>query len=396
MGEERRFTAIIPHRNRPAVLAASLARLQATWGRWLAEIIVVDDGSDTEAIPTRETLGESVRILCCERRGPAACRNEAAAMASGELLLFLDDDSFPAGGELTDTIAAFDRRPRLAAVGFRVLIGDSCESGGAFNAFVGCGAAVRKSAFGDVGGFPEEFFFYAEEYALCYRLIRAGFDVRMWSEPVVFHQKDRHGRDAATILAQLVRNNRRLYEPYAGEHRIVAERLSAVREWYGLLGRRLGVGEAVAAAAAEPIAFAPVAPCDAATWRRLLGLDLLDELVERVASEGVTRVSLWPVGKDAAGFADRLRAGGVEAIELLDPANRYEARTFAGLPVADAPTARSEAIVVASFSPGLCWNALHRQFPAARRTLYAGFGFVDASTAPERAVSRCCIPSPRG
>jgi GT2 family glycosyltransferase len=396
MTQQRRFTAIIPHRNRPAVLAASLAKLQSRWDHWLREIIVVDDGSDQDKTPRAEALGGAVHVVHREHQGPAACRNAAAAMAAGDLLLFLDDDSWPHTGDLAGAIAAFDRLPMLAAIGLRAVIGQLCESGGAFNAFVGCGAAVRKSAFLAVGGFPEDFVFYAEEYALCYRLIRTGFDVRMWSEPAVFHQKAHEGRDSATILTQLVRNNRRLYEPYRQQEHEVARRLDAILEWYQLLGRRLGVAEQVAAAAAEPLAFATVAPCDGATWRRLLGTDLLEELVSEIVARGTQHVSLWPVGKDATSFAHALRAGGVDAIEVLDPENRYAVPMFAGLPVAKAPAVRSEMIVVASFSPGLCWNAAHRQWPGKTRPLWAGFGYVEAGAPPERTVSRYCIPSPPG
>jgi glycosyltransferase involved in cell wall biosynthesis len=54
------------------------------------EVIVADDGSRDHTAEIAETKGASVLRL--EHRGPALARNEAARLARGEVLVFLDGD----------------------------------------------------------------------------------------------------------------------------------------------------------------------------------------------------------------------------------------------------------------------------------------------------------------
>ena len=56
------------------------------------EIIVVVDGSTDGTAEALRTLGPRVRVLEQENRGPAAARNTGARAATGELLIFVDDD----------------------------------------------------------------------------------------------------------------------------------------------------------------------------------------------------------------------------------------------------------------------------------------------------------------
>jgi GT2 family glycosyltransferase len=46
---------------------------------------------------------------------------------------------------------------------------------------------VRRKAFLDVGGFDEDFFFYAEEADLCIRMCKAGWQVKFFPDSLVTH-----------------------------------------------------------------------------------------------------------------------------------------------------------------------------------------------------------------
>ena len=377
------FSAIIPHRNRPAVLCRSLHRVQQYWSTSIREVLVVDDASDAGQLPQLDSSDLSVRLLRQEQRhGAAACRNAAAAVAVSPLLLFLDDDSWPEAGMLPPVAEAFVRDEKLAAVGFRVLLGTQCESGGAFNAVVGCGAAVRREAFLQAGGFPVSFGFYAEEYALCYQLLELAYRVRMWAQPTVFHGKVAQQRDNATILAQLTRNNRRLLEPHLPAVPVIANRLQEILEWYRLLGRRFACESAVEAACQEDLALPGRKPWCAELWQELSGQMLLDQFAERLRDRGIRAVSLWPVGKDTRSFSTALSAASIDVLEVLDPESRYGVMSFAGLPVTGEPSSHSQATVIASFSPGLCWNGLHGPLLAGYQPVYAGFAYLTGHEDP--------------
>jgi GT2 family glycosyltransferase len=189
-------------------------------------------------------------------------------------------------------VEAFDRRADLAAIGFRVTVGDFCEGGGAFNAFVAAGAAVRSSHFLSAGGFSEDFRYYVEEYALCYRFAELGLDVRMWDRPVVFHAKASTNREKGRILEQLVRNNRKLLQPHRNDDPWIAERLDELLTWYRLLARRYGATEEVEQAAMEEIVDSKRQVWTPEFWTRLAGLDRLDALASRLRDERVRRVAL--------------------------------------------------------------------------------------------------------
>lgn len=375
--QDRPFTAIVTHRNRPESLARALDRLRLVWGNHLAEILVVDDGSESAFVPSPNQLGSGTTMLRLGSNvGPARARNIASEQAKGELLLFLDDDSEPDEGDLLGVARAFDAKPELAAVGFRIRLGALCESGGSFNTVVACGSVLRADAYRQVGGFPERFGYYVEEYELCYRLIAAGFEVRHVHEPSVLHHKATAERDQGRILAQLVRNNRRLLEQSAERSPEIASRLAELLSWYDLLARRYRVEEAVRSARAEKLDDEPASLWAPEVWRKLSGVEPLTRWVEDLQRQGIggSGVHLWPVGKDVRTFATAANRAGIEVLGLLDPEGRYGAGTFCHLPVTGAPTARGS-ILVASFSPGQCWNGVvpQRWEGAA---VDAGFGYT--------------------
>lgn len=87
---------IIPHFNRFELLKETIASVQnQSFSNW--EIIIVDDGSnENEFSSLKEYIFGCPQISLAKRtsifKGPSACRNEGAAMAKGEFLIFLDSD----------------------------------------------------------------------------------------------------------------------------------------------------------------------------------------------------------------------------------------------------------------------------------------------------------------
>lgn len=75
---------------------------------------MVDDGSTDGAITYLEDhlcLFENVRLVRQARAGPAGARNRGAAEARGDVLVFLDAQSFPRCGWLDRMLAALEQYP---------------------------------------------------------------------------------------------------------------------------------------------------------------------------------------------------------------------------------------------------------------------------------------------
>lgn len=121
-----RLSAIVPTHNRPGPLRECLRTLQAQDVDSSAlEVLVIDDGSDSpEAIAAvvAEVSGESEIQMRCEHVAPSGlneARNRGAALATGDVLAFLDDDTLISPGWATALVLAFEQEP-CAAVGGKV------------------------------------------------------------------------------------------------------------------------------------------------------------------------------------------------------------------------------------------------------------------------------------
>jgi len=148
-----------------------------------AEVIIVGNGADPPPVPAGVTT-----LRLAENAGVAGGRNAAVADCTGDVVLFLDDDGWypePAalGKHVTERFAA---DPALAVLSFRVadpdggpggrwhvprlVVGDP-DRASEVTTFSGGACAIRRSAYNEVGGQPDRFFFGHEETDLSWRLI---------------------------------------------------------------------------------------------------------------------------------------------------------------------------------------------------------------------------------
>ena len=96
---------IIPSFNRPDRLRACLEAIARLDGGPY-ETIVVDDGSPEPLAPICAAFGESVRCIRQDNAGPAKARNAGAEAATGDFLVFTDDDCRPEPGWVMALLAA--------------------------------------------------------------------------------------------------------------------------------------------------------------------------------------------------------------------------------------------------------------------------------------------------
>lgn len=119
------ISVIVPTHNRPESLARTIAALLAQ-SRLPDEIIIVNDW--TEEIPAglgQSIISAGVTFQYCrfrtDRPSASASRNRGMDLASGQILVMIDDDVVPPASCLGDLVAMYDRAPpdTVAAIGAR-------------------------------------------------------------------------------------------------------------------------------------------------------------------------------------------------------------------------------------------------------------------------------------
>jgi GT2 family glycosyltransferase len=191
---------IITMGTRPEELERAIASTQPMREKGL-QLVLVGNGVDPPPVPSDVT---TVRLP--ENLGVAGGRNAGVEAATGEVIMFLDDDGWFTDPGLADHVAErFAADPHLAVLAFHIVdptggtgvrhhvprlrAGDPARSS-PVTTFVGAGFAARRSAYLEAGGLPASFFFAHEETDLAWQLIERGYtleydaDARMCHPPV--------------------------------------------------------------------------------------------------------------------------------------------------------------------------------------------------------------------
>ena len=110
-----KISIIIPTYNRPSDLAGCLRSIHAQRGNHPIETIVIDDAGNAD-------LSELLpRIDCYIRNptnlGPSYSRNAAVGKSTGDILLFLDDDTELLPNSIDELAKILDQHPDIGAIG---------------------------------------------------------------------------------------------------------------------------------------------------------------------------------------------------------------------------------------------------------------------------------------
>lgn len=209
------FSIIINTYNRANVLEKTLASLaQLRWHRF--EIIVISGPSEDGTLALLEKWQDRVKQAVCPYANLSISRNQGLALASGDWLVFIDDDAMPEPDWLC-RLAAYAHNPQIGAMGGFVidhtgrdyqaqyLVSDQFgvtqnhqqwlgtllaheKNPRYYPSLMGVNTCFRREALQMIGGFDQAYAYYLEETDIVLRLIKAGWLVKTIPDALVHHK----------------------------------------------------------------------------------------------------------------------------------------------------------------------------------------------------------------
>lgn len=233
------FSIVVPTRDRPEALRRCLDALSALEPGLSFEVIVADDGGQSEAADAIRIYEGRLPlvVLRLPAAGPAAARNAALRAARGRWIAFTDDDCLPSPQWLAQLSSAAGRWPGRG-VGGRTVSADGAnaysiahqmlvdyvtrrwrdESGPHF--FPSNNVAFPSEALRELGAFDASFPFAAgEDRDLCDRWISAGYRMVEAPDAVVQHAHELSLGDFCRMHYRYGRGARRCRRRWAERHR---------------------------------------------------------------------------------------------------------------------------------------------------------------------------------
>lgn len=208
---------IIPVHNRAALTSQCLDVLLGSPSEMASlEIVVVDDASSDSTAQVLADYADPVRVVHHEHNtGFAIACNDGAAAASGDWIVFLNNDTIPRPGWLDALLRYASGHDRIGLVGSKLLFpNDTIQHAGVvfardrsphhiyagfpashpavnksreFQVVTGACALIRRELFEEAGRFDAAFVNGYEDVDLCLRLRRLGYEVHYCHKSVLYH-----------------------------------------------------------------------------------------------------------------------------------------------------------------------------------------------------------------
>lgn len=202
MAMEVNISVVVPTYQRAHLLKKCLAALQHQAFNGLYEVIVVSDGKDEQTAALLQSFSQQentqfVFTSLAKKSGPAATRNKGWQIASGELIVFTDDDTQPSQSWLQNYWDAYviSQEKIISFCGKTVVpIPDQPTDyerniAGLEEAdFITANCACTKAALLKINGFDEEFTMaWREDSELHFKLLTADIPIVKVDGAVVVH-----------------------------------------------------------------------------------------------------------------------------------------------------------------------------------------------------------------
>jgi GT2 family glycosyltransferase len=210
-----RVAVCITTHNRRDDLARTLAALR-TLDPPPDDIVVVADGCTDGTAEWLRSAHAAVKLIVHERaRGSISSRNEMVVATTDEIVLSLDDDSYPIERDFIARLRTlFAEHPRLAVASFpqrtdefpKTLTAVDFGPSKFVGSFANSGAGIRKSVFGKLDFYPYFFFHAYEEPDFALRCCAAGWQVRYITSLTIRHHFTGAQRDEMRTHQRHARN----------------------------------------------------------------------------------------------------------------------------------------------------------------------------------------------
>jgi N-acetylglucosaminyl-diphospho-decaprenol L-rhamnosyltransferase len=243
--------SIVNTNNREFLLSCLDSLCANITGDVSVEIVVLDNASEDGSATAVRTRFPDVHVIAQERRaGFGANHNTVIHATDGRYVYVLNEDTTSVDWGFAKMVEEMDALPRAAALGPRLVYPDGRHQRSAWRFptpvislfglptlgkvginqsrgtrprsvdwVAGAALLLRREALEGVGLFDEDFFIYFEEVDLCFRLRRAGWDVRYFPGVTVVHHESQSSADIP---------ERRINEMWRGRRRYWCKHHSAI------------------------------------------------------------------------------------------------------------------------------------------------------------------------
>ncbi len=180
------------------------------------EVLITIDGSMEDVVEAVKAELPQARVFVNQiGLGSVASRDRMMREAQGDLVLALDDDSYP---EQLDCVARivplFEQRPELAVLHFPQRTDEYPQTLAQTNfgldhltrSFANSGAALRRSIYLQLPGFESRFFHMYEEPDYGLQCVAAGYDVLFSPVVTIRHHYSGETRDEIRVHHRHARN----------------------------------------------------------------------------------------------------------------------------------------------------------------------------------------------
>jgi GT2 family glycosyltransferase len=161
------------------------------------EILITADGCTDETVAVVKSESRNAKLIVNETGlGSVASRDRMMREARGDLVLALDDDSYPEAPDCLRTLSdLFSKNARLAVATFpqrtdeypNTLAENDFGRDRLVRSFANSGACLRVSTYRSLPGFEPMFFHMYEEPDFALQCVADGWDVRFFPQITVRH-----------------------------------------------------------------------------------------------------------------------------------------------------------------------------------------------------------------
>ncbi|CAN5191777.1 glycosyltransferase family 2 protein [soil metagenome] len=182
------------------------------------QIIIVDNGSTDGTVKLLKSKYSNINIIALPKNiGPSAARNEGIKQATGEYVMFLDNDTQIHKNTITEALKIFEQNKNLGLIQCKLLFTHDPTLLDCTGEYVGqwgflvhrtevgqnddnatkpetvfsaksAGMIIRGKTLDEIGGFDPDYFIYLEETDLAWRAWHHGYKALYVPKSIVYHE----------------------------------------------------------------------------------------------------------------------------------------------------------------------------------------------------------------